>query len=204
MAIEASVRHSWNSRKCLSQVHTCDISISISTRSIRKQRLVNTKQFRLVHTKQREFFFVLSFVLLLAYASTMFLCLSLCRSICRRLHCIPLFCLLFVLMLILLVWTRLYARLDLRKYKLFELIFQDVFAEVLEQVVTIWVGNAWVRRFETEVLYNLCTDMVQWCDVRHDSSHKMECTYLFVLYRSKCLAVFFCFSLLVQRFVQPL
>ena len=84
MAIEASVRHSWNSRKCLSQVHTCDISISISTRSIRKQRLVNTKQFRLVHTKQREFFFVLSFVLLLAYASTMFLCLSLCRSICSQ------------------------------------------------------------------------------------------------------------------------
>ena len=35
----------------------------------------------LVNTKQREFFFVSSFVLLLAYASTMFLCLCLCRSI---------------------------------------------------------------------------------------------------------------------------
>ena len=41
----------------------------------------------LVNTKKREFFFVSSFVLLLAYASTMFLCLCLCRSICRRLHC---------------------------------------------------------------------------------------------------------------------
>ena len=63
----------------------------------------------LVNTKQQEFFFVSSFVLLLAYASTMFLCLCLCRSICRRLDCIPLFCLLFVLFLMLmpLVWNRL-------------------------------------------------------------------------------------------------
>ena len=50
----------------------------------------------LSNTKQREFFFVSSFVLLLAYASTMFLWLCLCRSICRRLDCILLFCLLFV------------------------------------------------------------------------------------------------------------
>ena len=50
----------------------------------------------LSNTKQREFFFVSSFVLLLAYASTMFLWLCLCRSICRRLDCILFFCLLFV------------------------------------------------------------------------------------------------------------
>ena len=91
-------------RRLLSLVHTSDISIS--TRSIRKQSMIYP--LGLVNTKQREFFSVSSFVLLLAYASTMFLCLCLCRSICRRLDCIPLFCLLFVLMLLLmaLVWTR--------------------------------------------------------------------------------------------------
>ena len=46
-----------------------------------------------VKTKQREFFFVSPFVLLLAYAWTMTLCLW--RSLCRRLDFIPLFCLLF-------------------------------------------------------------------------------------------------------------
>ena len=55
----------------------------------------------LSNTKQREFFFVSSFDLFLAYASTMFLWLCLCRSICRRLDCIRLFCLLFVLMFML-------------------------------------------------------------------------------------------------------
>ena len=84
-------------------VQTSDISI----RSIRKQSMIYP--LGLVNTKQREFRkFVSSFVLLLAYASTMFLCLCLiCRSICRRRHCIPLFCLLFVLMLMPLACTRL-------------------------------------------------------------------------------------------------
>ena len=53
----------------LNLVHTSDISIS--TRSIRKQSIIYP--LRLVNTKQREFFFIPSFVLLLAYASTMFL-----------------------------------------------------------------------------------------------------------------------------------
>ena len=56
-----------------SLVHTSDTSISISTRSIRKQNMIYP--MGLVNTKQREFFFVSFFVLLLAYASTMFLCL---------------------------------------------------------------------------------------------------------------------------------
>ena len=60
----------------------------------------------LVNTKQREFFFVSStFVLLLAYASTMFLCLSLCRS-CLSFVCpyaLSLCLCLFVLMLMPLV-----------------------------------------------------------------------------------------------------
>ena len=51
----------------------------------------------LAKTKQQDFFFVSPFVLLLAYASTMILCLCLWRSLCRRLDFIPLFCLLFCL-----------------------------------------------------------------------------------------------------------
>ena len=57
--------------RLLSLLHTSDISVS--TRSIRKQSIIYP--LGLVNTKQREFFFVSSFVLLLAYASTMFLCL---------------------------------------------------------------------------------------------------------------------------------
>ena len=65
----------------LSLVHTSDIS----TRSIRKQSRIYP--LGLVDTK-REFFFVSSFDLLLAY---------------DWIDCIPLFCLLFVLMLMSLV-----------------------------------------------------------------------------------------------------
>ena len=75
----------------LNRVHTSDISISISTRSIRKQSM--TSPLGLAKTKQRECFFVSPFVLLLAYAWTMILCFW--RSLCRRLNFIPLFCLLF-------------------------------------------------------------------------------------------------------------
>ena len=73
----------------LSLVHTSDISMS--TRSIRKQSM--TSSLGLAKTKQREIFIVSPFVLFLAYAWTMILCLS--RSLCRRLDFIPLFCLLF-------------------------------------------------------------------------------------------------------------
>ena len=78
-------------------------AISISTRSIRKQSM--TSSLGLAKTKQREFYFVSAFVLHLAYAWTMILCLCLWRSLCRLdwwLDFIPLFCLLFVLMLMLL------------------------------------------------------------------------------------------------------
>ena len=51
------------------------------------------------YKNNENFFFLSSFVLLLAYAQTMFLCLCLCRSICRRLDCILLFSTQFVLML---------------------------------------------------------------------------------------------------------
>ena len=61
-------------------VHTSDISMS--TRSIRKQSMIYALGF--VNTKQREFFFASSFVLLLAYAWTMILWLWLWRSSCRR------------------------------------------------------------------------------------------------------------------------
>ena len=55
----------------LSVVHTR--GISISTRSIRKQGM--TSPLGLAKKKQQEFFFVSPFVLLLAYAWTMILCL---------------------------------------------------------------------------------------------------------------------------------
>ena len=83
----------WNNTDdCKAWFTTSDISIS--TKSIRKQSMIYP--LGRVNTKQREFFFVSSFVLLLAYASTMFLCLCICRSTCRRLDCIRLcfaFCL---------------------------------------------------------------------------------------------------------------
>ena len=63
-------KYSKKTDRNLSLARTSDISIS--TRSIRKQSMIYP--LRLVNTKQ-EFFFVSSFVLLLAYASTMFLCL---------------------------------------------------------------------------------------------------------------------------------
>ena len=87
----------------LSLVHTSDISIS--TRSIRKQSTTSPLGF--AKTKQREVFFVSPFVLLLAYAWTMILCLW--RSLCRRLGFIPLFCLLFCpyAYAYAIVWTRL-------------------------------------------------------------------------------------------------
>ena len=75
----------------LSLVHTSDISIR--TRSIRKQSIISPQE--LAKIKQLEFFFVSSFVRLLAYARTVILCLWLRRSSCRRLDFIPLFCLLF-------------------------------------------------------------------------------------------------------------
>ena len=81
----------------LSLVHTSDISIG--TRSIRKQS--TTSPLGLAKTKQREFFFVSPFVLLLAYGWTMVLCLW--RSLCRRLDFIPLFCPYAYAI----VWTRL-------------------------------------------------------------------------------------------------
>ena len=86
-----------------SLVHTSDISIS--TRSIRKQSM--TSPLGLANSKQREFFFVSPFVLLLAYAWNMILCLL--RSLCRRLDFIPLFCLLFCpyAYAYAIVWTRL-------------------------------------------------------------------------------------------------
>ena len=55
----------------LSLVHTSDISMS--TRSIRKQSM--TSSLGLAKTKQREIFIVSPFVLFLAYAWTMILCL---------------------------------------------------------------------------------------------------------------------------------
>ena len=82
----------------LSLVHTSDISISISTRSIRKQSMIYP--LGLVNTKQQE------------------LCLCLCRSICRRMrHCIPLFCPFFFLMLMLmpLFFCLMSSRLELIK-----------------------------------------------------------------------------------------
>ena len=66
----------------LSLVHTSDIRIS----TIGKQSM--TSPLGLAKTK-REFFFVGPFVLLLAYAWTMILCLW--RSLFRRLEFIPLF-----------------------------------------------------------------------------------------------------------------
>ena len=75
----------------LSLVHRSNISIR--TRSIRKQSM--TSPLGLAKTKQQEFFFVSSFVRLLAHAWTMILCLCLRRSLGRRLDFIPLFCLLF-------------------------------------------------------------------------------------------------------------
>ena len=57
----------------LSVVHTRGMSMSISTRSIRKQGM--TSPLGLAKKKQQEFFFVSPFVLLLAYAWTMILCL---------------------------------------------------------------------------------------------------------------------------------
>ena len=65
---------------------------SISTRSIRKQSMIYP--LGLVNTKQREFFFVSSFVLLLASASTMFLCL--CLSVALYVACLTSFALPFV------------------------------------------------------------------------------------------------------------
>ena len=64
--------------------------------------------------EQREFIFVSPFVLLLAYAWTMIICLlenhpayALWRSLCRRLDFIPLFCLLIWPYAYAIVWTRL-------------------------------------------------------------------------------------------------
>ena len=75
----------------LSLVHTSDISIR--TRSIRKQRMMSS--LGLAKTKQQDFFFVSSFVRLLAYAWIMILCLCLWLSSCRGLDFIPFFCFLF-------------------------------------------------------------------------------------------------------------
>ena len=67
-------------------------------------------------TKQQGFFFVSPFVLLLAYAWTMILCLCFClwRSLSRRLDFIPLFCLLFspYPYAYAVVWTRLKPRAE--------------------------------------------------------------------------------------------
>ena len=75
----------------LSLVHTSDISI----RSIRKQSM--TSPLGLAKTKQREFFFVSPFVLLLAYAYddpyvaglTSFLCFAFCFALMLVLSCEP-------------------------------------------------------------------------------------------------------------------
>ena len=74
----------------------------------RKQSI--TSPLGLAKTKQ-QFFFVSPFVLLLAYAWTMILCLW--RSLCRRLDFIPLFCLLFCPYAYAIVWTRLYTSYSL-------------------------------------------------------------------------------------------
>ena len=83
----------------LSLVHTSDVSIK--TRSKRKQSVISPQG--LAKIKQQDFFFVSSFVRLMAYAWTMILCLWLRRSLCRRLDLITLFYLRFVLMFILML-----------------------------------------------------------------------------------------------------
>ena len=87
--------------------------MSIRTRSIRKQSMIPLLGLKKI--KQREFFFVSSFVRLLAYAWTMILCLW--RSSCRRLDFIPLFCLLFCPYAYVYahVWTRLKSPFEKNK-----------------------------------------------------------------------------------------
>ena len=74
----------------LSLVLTSDISIR--TRWKRKRSVISPQGLEKI---KEEFFFVSSFVRLLAYAWTMILCWWSRRSLCRRLDFIPLFCLLF-------------------------------------------------------------------------------------------------------------
>ena len=91
---------------CLCLCSHVNQAVSIRTRSKRKQSM--TSPLGLAKIKQ-EFFFVLSFVRLLAYAWTLISCLWLRWSLCRRVDLTPSFCLLFCPYAYAHVWTRFEA-----------------------------------------------------------------------------------------------